>query len=48
MVRALFAEASPEEIDRALAALRAALEPFMTPEGVRIGAATWIVGARRN
>jgi SAM-dependent methyltransferase len=48
MARALFAEASPEEIDRALAAVRAALEPFMTPEGVRIGAATWIVGARRN
>ncbi len=45
MARALFADAAPDAIERAMQGVRDALEPFLTPEGVRIGAATWIVGA---
>ncbi len=47
MARTLFSEASPDEVARAIEAVRAALAPYQTPEGVRLGAAAWIVTARR-
>jgi len=47
MARTLFAEASPDEVARAIEAVRAALAPYQTPEGVRLGAAAWLVHARR-
>jgi len=40
------AELSGEQRDAALAAARAALEPFVTPDGVVLGSATWLVSAR--
>ena len=46
MGRALFAEASPDEVARAIDAVRAALAPYQTPEGVRLGTAAWLVHAR--
>ena len=48
LARALFADAAPESVEHAMAGVRTALEPLMTAEGVRIGAATWIVGAGRG
>jgi len=45
MARALFARASADEIERALGAVGDALEPFLTNDGVRLGAAVWLVGA---
>ena len=33
--------------ERALAAVREALAPYVTPDGVRMGATTWLVTARR-
>ena len=47
MARTLFAEASPDEVARAIEAVRAALAPYQTPEGVRLGAAAWLVHAHR-
>ena len=38
---------TPEVAKKALASVRDALEPFLTPEGVRIGSAAWIVSALR-
>ena len=46
MARNLFAQASPDEVARAIDAVRAALAPHETPEGVRLGAAAWLVHAR--
>jgi SAM-dependent methyltransferase len=45
MARALFADAPPDAVERAVAAVRSALEEHLTPEGVRLGAATWLVRA---
>jgi hypothetical protein len=47
MGRALFADAAPVDVARAIDAVREALAPYQTPEGVRLGAAAWIVDARR-
>ena len=33
--------------ERAVDAVRSAFEPFVTPEGVRLGSATWVVRATR-
>jgi len=48
MARTLFADAEPDVVERAVAGVRTALEPYLTPDGVRIGAAAWIVGAGRG
>ncbi len=45
MGRALFSDAPADTIERALEAVKVALEPHLTPEGVRLGAATWLVTA---
>jgi SAM-dependent methyltransferase len=47
MGRALFADAAPVDVARAIDAVREALALYQTPEGVRLGAAAWIVDARR-
>ena len=47
MGRALFADAAPVDVARAIDAVRRALTPYQTPEGVRLGAAAWLVRARR-
>ncbi len=47
MARTLFADSPPEAVERAIAAIEAALEPYSTPEGVRLGAAGWLVHAHR-
>jgi SAM-dependent methyltransferase len=44
--RAIFAEATPDQIDDAINAVRGALEPFETNEGIKLGAAAWLVTAR--
>jgi SAM-dependent methyltransferase len=46
MGRALFADAAPVDVARAIDAVRDALAPYQTPEGVRLGAAAWLVHAR--
>jgi SAM-dependent methyltransferase len=46
MGRALFANAAPDDVARAIDAVREALAPYQTPEGVRLGAAAWLVSAR--
>jgi SAM-dependent methyltransferase len=46
MGRALFSDASKADVKRAIAAVEAALEPYVTPEGVRLSAAGWLVRAR--
>ena len=43
MTRRLLGDAESEQRARALDAVREALTPFVTPEGVRLGAAAWIV-----
>jgi SAM-dependent methyltransferase len=48
MFRSLLGEASAEERAEALAAIGTALRPYATEEGVRIGAAVWLVSARRR
>jgi SAM-dependent methyltransferase len=45
--RAVLAGATPVQVDAAMRAVRTALEPHTTPEGVRLGAAAWLVTARR-
>jgi SAM-dependent methyltransferase len=45
MGRALFSDAPKEDVEKAIAAVETALEPFVTPEGVRMGAAGWLVHA---
>jgi SAM-dependent methyltransferase len=44
--RALFADTAPVDVARAIDAVRDALAPYQTPEGVRLGAAAWLVHAR--
>ena len=46
-VAAMLREASPETRDRVAASLRKAFAPFAGPDGVRMGAAIWIVTARQ-
>jgi SAM-dependent methyltransferase len=48
MTRRLLGDAEPEQKQRALASVREALTPFVTEEGVRLGAATWIVSGSRR
>jgi SAM-dependent methyltransferase len=47
MARVLFADAPPETEARALDAVRAALAPHQGPDGIRLGAAAWLVRAHR-
>ncbi len=46
MGRALLADAPKDAVEQAVDAITAALEPFATPEGVRMRAAGWLVRAR--
>ena len=46
--RAVFDGASPDAATKALAASRAVLEANMHDDGARLGAATWIVNARKH
>jgi hypothetical protein len=48
MTRRVLSDASPPQRAHAIAAVRDALAPFATSEGVRIGAAAWIVSGRRR
>jgi SAM-dependent methyltransferase len=43
--RSIFADADPEVVERALAAVRTALEPHAGPGGVRLDGACWLVSA---
>jgi SAM-dependent methyltransferase len=45
MGRALFADAAPVDAARAIDAVREAMAPYQTPEGVRLPAAAWLVTA---
>lgn len=47
MGKRLLAGADASVTGQALAAVRAALEPFATPDGVRMGSAAWLVQAYR-
>jgi SAM-dependent methyltransferase len=47
MARAMLEDAPPDVVTRATAAAREALEPYVTPDGVLIGGAAWIVSAAR-
>jgi SAM-dependent methyltransferase len=47
MMRAVLGDLSDDERARAFAAVRASLEPHVTDEGVQMGAAVWLVTARR-
>ncbi len=47
MGSAVLAGADDATQDRSVAAVRDALAPYVTAEGVRIGAAAWLVTARR-
>ncbi len=47
MARALFADAPADAVRRAVDAVTAALAPYVTPDGVRLGAAAWLVTATR-
>jgi len=47
MGRMFLAEADEPTVDRALEAVREALAPYATPEGVRMGSAAWLVTASR-
>ena len=47
MAHALFDEAPADDVERAIEAVRTALEPHLTPDGVQLGAATWLVSATR-
>ena len=46
--QALLADAEPAAAERAIAAVRDALEPYVTPRGVELGSAVWVVRARRG
>jgi SAM-dependent methyltransferase len=48
MTRRLLDGAPPEQEARALVAVREALAPYATDEGVRLGAAAWLVTGRRR
>ena len=45
MGRTMLAGADAATADRALASLRAALTPYADADGVRLGAAVWLVQA---
>ena len=47
MARALFGDAAPDTVARAVESVRAALAPHEGADGVRLGAAAWLVRARR-
>jgi ubiquinone/menaquinone biosynthesis C-methylase UbiE len=47
VARALFRGADPDTVERAVASVRAALAPHEGSDGVRLGAAAWLVQARR-
>lgn len=47
MGRLFLADADEPTADRALEAVREALAPYATPEGVRMGSAAWLVTANR-
>jgi len=47
MGKRFLAGADPATTERALGAVREALAPFVTPEGVRMATATWLVTATR-
>jgi SAM-dependent methyltransferase len=47
-VGALLREADPALRPKVAASVRAAIEPFQTPEGVRIPSAAWVVTGRRR
>jgi SAM-dependent methyltransferase len=47
MARRLFADAPPDAVDRAVDAVTAALAAYVTPDGVRLGSAVWLVTATR-
>ncbi|WP_116112002.1 class I SAM-dependent methyltransferase [Amycolatopsis ruanii] len=47
MVKAIFERYPAETVERAVAALTEALQPHQTPDGVMLGAATWLVTARK-
>jgi hypothetical protein len=44
----LLAHAEPAAAERAVDAVREALEPYVTPRGIELGSAVWIVRARRR
>jgi SAM-dependent methyltransferase len=46
MGRVMLADASPDAVADALEAIAAALAPFETPDGFRLGSAAWLVRAR--
>ena len=47
MARVLLADVAPDVVERAMDGVRAALAPYETPDGVRLGAGVWLVTARR-
>jgi SAM-dependent methyltransferase len=47
MARAVFADAAPDAIARAIDAVRDALASYETPDGIRLGGAAWLVNAIR-
>lgn len=46
LASAMFADASPDQIEDAIAAVRAALAPYETNKGIEMGSAAWLVSAR--
>ena len=48
MGQALLGEAAPDVRERVIVAVRQSLLPHATDEGVRLGAAAWVVTARRS
>ncbi|HMC70387.1 MAG TPA: hypothetical protein VKJ07_14625, partial [Mycobacteriales bacterium] len=46
MGRGLLAGADADTRDRAVSAMRAALQPYVTDDGVRLGSGVWLVTAR--
>jgi len=47
MGQTLLADAPPDAVEKGIAAVRNALEPFATPEGVRLDGVAWVVTARK-
>lgn len=48
MGKSLFRDADPPTVARVSEAVQAALEPYVTPDGVRLGSRAWLVTARRR
>jgi ubiquinone/menaquinone biosynthesis C-methylase UbiE len=44
----LFKESTPEQVEKAKAAIADALKPYVTPEGVRLAGACWLVTAAHS